>query len=367
MPANLFVLIFPRKVQAHTVFVTRRGKPKSKWGSNPQGGFLNRDSKHAKGDDRNAVRDPMRPGANALNSSASSSGSGAAGGGGSDERSHPDGGASSAKDNELTNQTTVRIQLSRPTEELGPGPANGDSMSWRASSSARPEGKGFHKGIGGGTAGKKAGLGSSAHNRPTDEGLASTISRQRRERRGSFPLPGLRGAALVDASTSGRARSFTVSDGEGGGSSSTGSSMGLPRSRGSSIESGVPSTTGASRHSDVGSTATNQSNPQQQQQPEEGDVSSADSPLPGSAVSGNAGGKNPFAFEALKAGTSPLPQPSAGVVAKGLDRRSESADEIIEGGTGDRREAGIEPVTKADLVNGSEGGEVEECKHPAAG
>ena len=42
MPANLFVLIFPRKVQAHTVFVTRRGKPKSKWGSNPQGGFLNR-------------------------------------------------------------------------------------------------------------------------------------------------------------------------------------------------------------------------------------------------------------------------------------------------------------------------------------
>ena len=31
MPANLFVVVFPRKVQAHTVFVTRREKPKSKW------------------------------------------------------------------------------------------------------------------------------------------------------------------------------------------------------------------------------------------------------------------------------------------------------------------------------------------------
>lgn len=31
MPSNLFVVNFPREVQAHTVFVNRREKPRSKW------------------------------------------------------------------------------------------------------------------------------------------------------------------------------------------------------------------------------------------------------------------------------------------------------------------------------------------------
>lgn len=31
MPANLFVVIFPRSVKAETVYVTRKEKPKSKW------------------------------------------------------------------------------------------------------------------------------------------------------------------------------------------------------------------------------------------------------------------------------------------------------------------------------------------------
>lgn len=45
MPSNLFVVVFPKIVQAHTVFVDRKEKPRSKWsvgGLRSPPGLLNR-------------------------------------------------------------------------------------------------------------------------------------------------------------------------------------------------------------------------------------------------------------------------------------------------------------------------------------
>ncbi|CAN0258652.1 unnamed protein product, partial [Ectocarpus fasciculatus] len=124
MPSNLFVVVFPRRVQAHTVFVDRKEKPKSKWsvgGLRSPPGLLGRDPKNGKGDDKGTGQDQ---GAGRDNASCGSLTSGGATGGSSSRDgslARASASAVSAR-NELKNQKTVRVQLSRPTEDVMPEP-----------------------------------------------------------------------------------------------------------------------------------------------------------------------------------------------------------------------------------------------------
>ncbi|CAN0431923.1 unnamed protein product, partial [Ectocarpus sp. 12 AP-2014] len=119
-----FVVVFPRRVQAHTVFVDRKEKPKSKWsvgGLRSPPGLLGRDSKNGKGDDKGTGQDQ---GAGRDNASCGSPNSGGATGGSSSRDGsllRASASAASAR-NELKNQKTVRVQLSRPTEDVVPEP-----------------------------------------------------------------------------------------------------------------------------------------------------------------------------------------------------------------------------------------------------
>ncbi|CAM9408726.1 unnamed protein product, partial [Ectocarpus sp. 4 AP-2014] len=122
MPSNLFVVVFPRRIQAHTVFVDRKEKPKSKWsvgGLRSPPGLLGRDSKNGKGDDKGTGQDQ---GAGRDNASCGSINSGGATGGSSSRDESLARASASSAMNELKNQKTVRVQLSRPTEDVVPEP-----------------------------------------------------------------------------------------------------------------------------------------------------------------------------------------------------------------------------------------------------
>eukprot|EP00903_Cladosiphon_okamuranus_P007903 g7635.t1 len=133
MPSNLFVVVFPRRVQAHTVFVDRKEtKPRSKWsvGGLRSPPLLGRDGRAGKGDDKGNGLDQGSGRDNASCGSPASRGSSSRDAslrrGGHPGSSSSAAAAYSAARNELKNQKTVRVQLSRPTEDpvLEPGEDN---------------------------------------------------------------------------------------------------------------------------------------------------------------------------------------------------------------------------------------------------
>ncbi|CAN0240127.1 unnamed protein product, partial [Pylaiella littoralis] len=125
MPSNLFVVVFPRRVQAHTIVVDKKASAKKGWsvgglreglreGLRSPSGLLQVGSHGKFGRRDSEFGQSQGPGHDSTSGSPTS---GSVGRDGSSVTHQGSVSASSASRNELKNQKTVRVQLSRPTED----------------------------------------------------------------------------------------------------------------------------------------------------------------------------------------------------------------------------------------------------------